>query len=111
MDRAVSVGPKREVIWVIIAISVVLSAGLIWLDYFRGRSAEPVWVASLPGFNASMNALSAICLSFGYFNIRRGRRETHMRFMLSALGFSALFLLSYVTYHFFHGDTKFPGQG
>jgi len=34
-----------------------------------------------------------------------------MRFMVSATVFSALFLVSYITYHFFHGDTKFPGQG
>src|ERR1700736_5080985 len=34
-----------------------------------------------------------------------------MRFMLTATVFSALFLVSYVTYHFFHGDTKFQGHG
>jgi putative membrane protein len=34
-----------------------------------------------------------------------------MRFMLSATVFSALFLVSYITYHYFHGDTRFPGQG
>jgi putative membrane protein len=35
----------------------------------------------------------------------------HMRFMVGATVFSALFLLSYVTYHYFHGDTRFPGHG
>ena len=34
-----------------------------------------------------------------------------MRFMLAAVTFSALFLVSYVVYHSFHGDTRFPGQG
>jgi putative membrane protein len=34
-----------------------------------------------------------------------------MRFMLSAVGFSALFFIGYVVYHNFHGDTPFPGQG
>ena len=34
-----------------------------------------------------------------------------MRFMLSATIFSALFLASYITYHYFHGDTKFPAHG
>jgi putative membrane protein len=34
-----------------------------------------------------------------------------MRFMLSATAFSALFLVSYITYHYFHGDTKFPAHG
>ncbi len=34
-----------------------------------------------------------------------------MRFMLTATVFSALFLVSYITYHFFHGDTHFPAHG
>ncbi|MBV8864143.1 MAG: DUF420 domain-containing protein, partial [Acidobacteriaceae bacterium] len=44
-------------------------------------------------------------------NIRRGNRLVHMRFMISAITFSALFLLSYITFHYFHGDTHFPGRG
>ena len=31
--------------------------------------------------------------------------------MLSALGFSAAFLVSYLIYHTFHGDTRFLGEG
>jgi putative membrane protein len=93
----------------------VLSAGiatfLFWLIYFKGKIAAPEWVGYLPSANAFFNSLSAICLVCGYINIRRKRRETHMRFMLSATVFSSLFLLSYITYHYFHGDTKFPGQG
>ena len=32
-----------------------------------------------------------------------------MRFMFAALASSALFFISYVVYHHFHGDTKFLG--
>jgi putative membrane protein len=31
--------------------------------------------------------------------------------MLAALLFSALFLISYIVYHTFHGDSKFLGEG
>ena len=31
--------------------------------------------------------------------------------MLSAFGFSSLFLISYIINHALHGDTHFPGQG
>jgi putative membrane protein len=68
-------------------------------------------VASLPALNAFLNACSACALAAGYRAIRRGDRATHIRFMLSAVAFSALFLVSYVVYHNFHGDTRFPGQG
>jgi putative membrane protein len=101
----------RKPIPVILALSAVIAGSLIWLIYFKGRAAEPAWVGMLPKANAVFNSLSAICLILGYINIRRRNRLIHMRFMISATVFSSLFLLSYITYHYFHGDTKFPGQG
>lgn len=95
----------------ILALSAGIATFLVWLIYFKGKVAAPDWVLLLPAANASFNALSALCLVCGYINIRRGNRVIHMRFMLSATVFSALFLVSYITYHFFHGDTKFPGHG
>jgi putative membrane protein len=71
----------------------------------------PDWVSALPAANATFNSLSALCLVFGYVNIRRRNRVVHERFMWGATTFSGLFLISYITYHFFHGDTHFPGQG
>jgi uncharacterized membrane protein YozB (DUF420 family) len=68
-------------------------------------------ISDLPALNASLNALSALCLSLGYIFIRRGDRVNHQRAMLTALGTSALFLVSYVTYHANVGSKPFPGQG
>jgi putative membrane protein len=98
----------KKPIPVIIVLSIAIAAFLIWLIYFKGRIAAPEWVSYLPGANAAFNSLSALCLTLGYINIRRGNRLVHMRFMISATVFSALFLVSYITYHYFHGDTKFP---
>jgi putative membrane protein len=95
----------------IVALSAVIAAFLIWLIYFKGRVVAPDWVGSLPAANATFNSLSALCLIMGYVNIRRKNIAVHKRFMLTATVFSALFLVSYITYHFFHGDTRFPGQG
>ena len=47
----------------------------------------------------------------GIVAIKQGRRDSHMRFMLGALLASTLFLLSYIAFHHFHGDTKFLGLG
>jgi len=98
-------------LYVIGFLSVLVASFLIWLIYFKGRVAAPGWVASLPAANAMFNSLSALCLIAGYVNIRRRRIAVHKRFMLAAAGFSGLFLVSYITYHFFHGDSRFPGQG
>jgi putative membrane protein len=104
-------GLARKPVPVIIALSVAIAGFLVWLIYFKGRIASPAWVSYLPGADAAFNSLSAACLILGYINIRRGKRLVHMRFMLSATVFSALFLLSYITYHYFRGDTRFPGHG
>jgi putative membrane protein len=49
--------------------------------------------------NASLNFISAVLLSFGYYAIKRDRPETHRKFMVAALISSALFLTSYLIYH------------
>ena len=65
-------------------------------------------IEHLPTLNALLNSTSALCLCAGYLAIRRGRRELHMRLMIGALAASALFLVSYLTYHWFHRTTRYP---
>src|SRR3954451_561740 len=93
----------RKPIPAILALSITVAVFLVWLIYFKGKVVAPDWVAFLPAGNALFNSLSALCLVAGYLNIRRGNRLVHMRFMIGATTFSALFLLSYITYHYFHG--------
>ncbi|MCY3762691.1 MAG: DUF420 domain-containing protein [Gemmatimonadetes bacterium] len=64
--------------------------------------------ADLPDLNAGLNTLSALFLGLGYFLIRRGRRRMHMRAMLAALFTSALFLCSYLFYHWTVGSVPYP---
>ncbi len=61
--------------------------------------------------NATLNATAAVLLVVGYRLIRQGRREQHRRVMLAAFATSALFLVSYVTYHANAGSRPFTGQG
>jgi uncharacterized membrane protein YozB (DUF420 family) len=55
--------------------------------------------ADLPPVNATLNALSAILLSFGFYFIRRKRQLAHRNCMLAAFITSVLFLICYITYH------------
>jgi uncharacterized membrane protein YozB (DUF420 family) len=68
-------------------------------------------VSELPALNASLNAASAVLLSFGYVCIRRRRIAAHRVCMLLALLTSALFLASYLTYHYHAGSIPFRGTG
>jgi len=68
-------------------------------------------IADLPAVNATLNAIAAIFLLFGYREIRRGRIARHRAAMVGACTTSALFLISYVTYHAHAGSRAFTGQG
>ena len=67
----------------------------------------PLW----PAMNAALNFTSAVCLLNGYLSIKRGRRETHKFWMLSAFSCSVVFLMSYLAYHYRVGSVKFSGAG
>jgi len=68
-------------------------------------------ISDLPALNATLNGIAAILLATGYLFIKQGRRRQHQWCMLGALTTSALFLVSYVTYHLHAGSRPFPGQG
>jgi uncharacterized membrane protein YozB (DUF420 family) len=56
-------------------------------------------VHSLPGVNATLNAIAAVLLAIGYTLIRQKRIQAHRRVMLTAFGVSTVFLASYLTHH------------
>ena len=68
-------------------------------------------VTDLPVVNAMLNATSAVLLIMGYRFIRRRQITAHQRCMLAACSTSALFLVSYVIYHYHVGSVPFAGQG
>lgn len=65
----------------------------------------------LPTLNALLNAMSALLLLAGWWFIHRKRPEAHRRAMLAAVVASALFLASYLVYHFEVGSVRFGGHG
>ncbi len=69
------------------------------------------WIQLLPTANAAFNGLSFVCLALGFQAIRKGRREQHKRWMLTAMSFSILFLSSYLIYHARVGSVHFTGEG
>ena len=64
-----------------------------------------------PPLNAALNATAAVLLAAGFGFIRAKRIAAHKACMLSAVVVSALFLTSYLYYHYHAGSTPFQGQG
>lgn len=68
-------------------------------------------VHDLPTVNATLNALSGLCLVTGWLLIRAGRRNAHRAAMIAALACSTVFLTCYLVYHYQVGSVRFPGTG
>jgi protein SCO1/2 len=69
------------------------------------------WARPLPAVNATLNGTCALLLMLGWFLIMTRRVRGHAACMISAVVVSALFLASYLLYHFEAGSMAFRGQG
>ena len=69
-------------------------------------------IHDLPPINASLNALSAVFLSLGWWFILNERKLQHITMMVCALVTSTAFLACYLVYHLnVTAVTRFMGQG
>ena len=68
-------------------------------------------ISLLPTVNATLNALSAVLLVWGYILIRRKQIDKHRRVMLTAFATSCLFLVCYLVYHSQVGSVPFGHEG
>ncbi|MDH5679999.1 MAG: DUF420 domain-containing protein [Spirochaetota bacterium] len=70
----------------------------------------------LPLLNASLNGLSLALIIMAFVFIKRNNEKLHKLMMMSAIGSSTLFLISYVIYHYLKTlnaslITKYPEVG
>jgi uncharacterized membrane protein YozB (DUF420 family) len=68
-------------------------------------------VTDLPLVNATLNSTCTLLLLAGWWFIKHERKRPHIVCMVSALAVSALFLASYLVYHYHVGSVRFTAQG
>jgi putative membrane protein len=100
----------RPAIATILVISAVATLFLFWLIYIHPAAATSDQYAFLPALNAALNGLSAIALLIGFTFIKARRINAHRAAMITAFGFSTLFLVSYILHHALHGDVRYPAH-
>ena len=94
--------------------AVVSTGAVAFIAFILGRDAGPggtVDLSFVPAVNATCNAMASLCLIAGYLAIRRRAVQLHRACMVTALAFSTVFLVGYLSYHYVHGDTKYGGTG
>lgn len=65
----------------------------------------------LPTLNACLNSLCTTFLLAGWWFISREKKRAHITCMVAALITSAIFLTSYLIYHYQVGHTRFTATG
>jgi putative membrane protein len=98
----------RAAVAAILVISAAATLFLFWLIYVHPAAASSTQYAFLPALNAVFNGCAAVCLLIGYTFIRAHRIRAHRAAMLTAFGFSTLFLITYILHHALHGDVRYP---
>ena len=71
--------------------------------------AAAAGVHPLATTNAVLNSLASILLVAGWVFIRRGDWRAHRAAMVAAFATSAVFLASYLVYHYLEGSRKYAG--
>ena len=113
--KSASDSPDDKNVFIIIGfLSFLVISFLVWLIYFKPAAdlaGEISWVQALPILNAFLNTLTTFFLITGLTFIKKNKIDWHKRAMFAATTTSGLFLISYIAYHHFHGDTKFLALG
>jgi uncharacterized membrane protein YozB (DUF420 family) len=68
-------------------------------------------ITDLATVNAGLNATSAVLIAVGFYFIKQKNIQAHKACMIAAMVVSALFLTSYLVYHYNVGNVRFTKQG
>ena len=95
------------VVSIVVFILVVVLNKRVW----NPPESFPEFIYKLPLLHAIINGTCSILLIFSYRAIKAKKIQLHKKLNITAFSLSALFLLSYVTYHFFVPETTYGGEG
>jgi putative membrane protein len=101
---------EKNIFRVILFFSVVVFVTIAVLSRVPKADHIPAFVRWLPAFNATINGTTAVLLLFSLYFIRRKRVAIHKRINITCFVLSGLFLVSYVTWHAFGVETRFPAD-
>lgn len=93
--------------WLIGIVSFVIFTVIVILSRVKIEVELGFNVHVFALLNACINSVVSILLVLGLIAIKSRKYELHKKFMLAAMIFSIVFLLSYISHHLLAGDTRF----
>ena len=94
-------------IWAFTAVVYIL---VIVLHELPGSEQTPAFVDYLSGLNAVINGTCFLLLIGALIAVKSKNISLHKKLNTAAMLLSVVFLLSYVTNHYFSGDTHYGGS-
>jgi len=95
---------------IITVITIAIPAAVLALYLIPKPEMVPNFVKHCPLLNASLNGTCFLLLLASYIAIRNKKVAIHRALNITAFTLSAIFLLSYVTYHLFGKETIYPSN-
>ncbi|WP_048601871.1 DUF420 domain-containing protein [Rubeoparvulum massiliense] len=96
----------------IVILTIVINlvvAILFFMPKYEGATQFDITV--LPMMNAIFNSFTFVFLVAALWMIKRSNIKAHRGFIFAAFTTTALFLITYVTYHFLAESTPYGGDG
>lgn len=100
----------KSIFKIIIGLSVIVFGVIVILYNLPKAEAIPSFVKYLPTLNACINATCTALLLISYNAIRNKKVVLHKALNITTFILSALFLVSYILFHSFGIETKFPTE-
>ena len=103
---------EKNIFRIIFSVSLLVFVLVVVLNrkILPRPEVPPSFIFFLPKLNAIINATCTVLLLVSYYFIRQKKISIHKRINITTFFLSSLFLLSYVTYHYFADETKFPAD-
>ena len=99
----------KTVFKIVLAVSALICVVVVVLNQklIPVPDTFPAFIYKLPMLNALLNGSCSLLLIASLWAIKKRNIELHKKLNLTAFLLSSLFLISYVTAHYFIPDTKF----
>ena len=99
---------EKKIFRIILSISIVVFLAVLILSRLPKAEHIPFFVPFLPELNAFLNGTCSILLITSLYFIKQKRIDIHKKLNITAFILSSVFLVSYITFHSFGVETKFP---
>jgi len=100
----------NKILKIIYAISTIVFLIVVILFLLPKSSHIPSFIKYLPKMNAFINGTCTVLLLLSYYFIKQNKIEIHKRLNILTFLLSTIFLVSYIIFHSFGIETKFPAE-